>query len=108
MLLFTTQGFYSVVEDRDDPRWLLVRARTRGDLEALGSQVEGIGIFESADADYRWRARLLREEWLAAVAQLAHAIDYPNFKAAVDERQGSRRASLYSKVWLVLRRLGRP
>ena len=108
MWLFTTQGFYSVVEDRDDPRWLLVRARTREDLAALGSQVEGLQIFESADADYRWRARLLREEWLAAVAQLAHAVDYPNFKEAVAERQGSRRASIYSKVWLVLRRLGRP
>jgi len=108
MWLFTTQGFYSVVEDRDDPQWLLVRTRTREDLTALGSQVEGLEVFENADADYRWRARLLREEWLAAVAQLAHAIDYPNFKEAVDERQGSRRASLYSKVWLVLRRLGRP
>lgn len=80
MWLFTTQGFYSVVEDRDDPRWLLVRARTREDLAALGSQVEGLEVFESADADYRWRARLLREEWLAAIAQLVHAVDYPNFK----------------------------
>ena len=105
MWLLTTQGFYSVVEDRDDPRWLLVRARTRDDLEALGSQVEGLEVFETPEADYRWRTRLLREEWLAAVAQLAVAIDYPNFKDAVDARQGSRRASLYSKVWLVLRRL---
>ncbi len=107
MWLLTTQGFYSVVEDRDDPHWLLVRARTRADLEALGEQVEGLEIFDDPDADYRWRARLLREEWIAAAAQLAHAIDYPNFKQAVDERQGPRRAWLYEKVWLVLRRLGR-
>ncbi len=95
-----------MVEDRDDPRWLLVRARTRGDTEALGLQVEGIEVFEDTEADYRGRARLLREEWLAAVAQLAHAIDYPNSRQAVEERQAPRRASLYEKVWLVLRRLG--
>src|SRR4051812_47855589 len=107
MWFLTTQGFYSVVEDRDDSRCLLVRARTRADLEALGDQIVGLEVLETREADYRWRARVLREEWVAAAAQLAHAIDYPNFKEAVDERQGSRRSSLYLKVWLVLRRLGR-
>ena len=106
MWLLTTQGFYSVVEDRDDPRWLLVRARTRADLEALRAQIEDIEVFEKPEADYRWRARVLREQWLAAVAQLAAGVDYPNVKDAVHERQGPRRSSLYMKVWLVLRRLG--
>ena len=106
MWLLTTQGFYSVVQDRDDPRWLLVRARTRGDLEALRAQIAGIEVRESPDAGYRWCARVLREEWLAAAAQLASEIDYPNFKDAVHDRQGPRRSSLYMKVWMVLRRLG--
>jgi len=106
MWLLTTQGFYSVVEDRDDSRWLFVRARTRTDLEALRNQITDIEVVQSADADYRWRARVLREQWLAAAAQLASEIDYPNFKDAVLERQGPKRSSLYMKVWLVLRRLG--
>ena len=105
MWLLTTQGFYSVVEDHDDPRWLLVRARARVDLEALRAQIEDIEVFETPEADYRWRARVLREQWLVAAAKLASAVDYPNFKDAVQERQGSRRSSLYMKVWLVLRRL---
>ena len=35
MWLMTTRGFYSVVEHRDDADRLLVRARTREDIEAL-------------------------------------------------------------------------
>ena len=35
MWIFTTQGFYSAVEHREDPDRLIVRARTREDIEAL-------------------------------------------------------------------------
>ena len=33
------------------------------------------------------------------------AVDYPNFKAAVDARQGEERHGVYAGVWGVLRRL---
>jgi len=105
--LLTTQGFYSVVADRGDQRRVVVRARTRGDLEALRRQIADLEVEETPDADYRWRARVFDFEWVAAAAQLAHEVDYPNFKESVAERQGPRRASLYSSVWDVLRRLQR-
>ncbi len=107
MWLLTTQGFYSVVADRDDDRHVLVRTRTRADLEALSRQIPDLEIEETPDADYRWRARVFAFEWVAVAAQLAHEVDYPNFKNAVAERQGVRRASLYSSVWDTLRRLQR-
>ncbi len=35
-------------------------------------------------------------------AALAKEIDYPNFKNAVAERQGTGRAHVYSDVWVTL------
>ena len=99
MWIVTTQGFYSVVADRDDPDRVLVRARVREDLEALKRQIPDLEIFEDRDADYRWRARVSREDWSHAAAQLAREIDYPNFKNEVAKRQGHERAGVYGRVW---------
>ena len=48
MWLITTQGFYSAVEHREDPERLIVRARTREDIEALAdiSKVDQAPIME--------------------------------------------------------------
>ncbi len=99
MWIFTTQGFYSAVEHRGDPDLLIVRARTREDIEALQAQIPGLEPFEDATADYRWRAVVKREEWIAALALLGAGVDYPNFKSAVAQRQGHDRASCYGRVW---------
>lgn len=102
MWLTTTHGFYSVVQHRDHHDKLVVRARSREDIEALESVIPGLEPYSDARADYRWRAVVSRAEWVAAVAQMVVEIDYPNFKSAVAERQGSRRASLYGEVWRTL------
>ena len=94
MWLFTTQGFYSVVADRDDPHRVLVRARARGDIEALRDQTPDLESIESAGSDYRWRAFVSREDWTKAVAELATAIDYDNFKNAVGDRRAASGATL--------------
>lgn len=102
MWLLTTRGFYSVVEDHSDPDRVIVRARTRGDLESLRGVVSHVEIEETPERDYRFRASVHRVMWAAGVAELAMEIDYPNFKNAVAERQGSERAHLYSDVWATL------
>ena len=107
MWVFTTQGFYSVVADRNDPGQVLVRGRAREDLEALKGQIADLEIFEDRAADYRWRAYVSREQWRDAVAQIAEEIDYPNYKDAVAERQSHDRASVYGRVWSVLQSLQR-
>ena len=105
MWLITTDGFYSVVRHRDDPDKLLIRARTREDIEALREWIPGLEPYSDRRADYRWRAVVRRVKWVAAVAQMIGEIDYPNFKAAVGRRQGRDRAALYGEVWSTLLRL---
>ena len=102
MWLVTTRGFYSVVENHDDPEGLLVRARVREDLESLADLIPGLGVEETPERDYRFRAAVTRDAWATAAAELAREIDYPNFKNAVAERQGSSRAHVYSGVWGIL------
>ena len=102
MWLFTTRGFYSVVEDHGDPDRVLVRARVREDLESLADLIPALEVQETPERDYRFRAQVTRDAWAAAATQLAREIDYPNFKDAVRDRQGSDRAHVYSGVWGML------
>ena len=46
-----------------------------------------------------------KADWQNALASMAGAIDYDNFKDAVAERQDAERARLYSGVWSLLRTL---
>lgn len=106
MWLMTRYGFFSIVEkpaDRDDGM-LTVRARVRGDLDALRKHVmPGLGLIaEQAGTDYRFRARALRVDVSAALAKLAGELDYSNFKDEVALKQGKGRAAVYGKVWDVL------
>src|SRR3954454_8108561 len=104
MWILTTQGFYSVVEDRDDENRVLIRARRREDLEALKRQIPDLQIHETSppDHDYGYRAFVTRDEWCEAAGQLAGEIDYDNFKNAVYDGQGSEREHLYHEIWLKL------
>ena len=103
MWLFTTIGFFSVVEDADHPDTLKVRARVREDLEALRQRhLPDLEIIESDHTDYRYRAFVARDEWAHAAQMLAVGIDYPNFKSAVAERQGHERAARYGRVWATM------
>lgn len=102
MWLITTRGFYSIVADHYEDGNVLVRARVREDLEALGDLIRGLEVVETPERDYRFRVSVPREVWEGVAAVLAEEIDYPNFKSAVAERQGSARAHVYSDVWVTL------
>jgi len=73
MWIITTTGFYSVVEKRWDSErgTLTVRARVRGDLDALRTKYlpELEPTQEDADADYRYRAQAPRAAVAAAFAR---------------------------------------
>lgn len=110
MWIMTDLGFFSIVEkpgDRAAGR-LTIRARVRGDLEALRASVlPGMGdIVEGGGTDYPYRAAAPRGELAVALANLAMKLDYANFKDAVKSRQGAARAAAYGEVWQALHDLG--
>lgn len=94
MWLCMNDGFVSVVEDRDDPGLLCVRARRRRDLAALLPDVKIVR--SGPGADYAWRAWVTREKLSFVIAERIVRIDYGNFKNSVQEDDLHR---LYSGFW---------
>lgn len=116
MWLQTKIGFYSVVEHDDDVQTVLIRARSRTDLENLCdvadavrrdyAEGEALGIDHKAiqftpNADYHYRIICPRVSWMEVSLRLMTEIDYGNFKNAVSERDPDR-SHLYHSVWNVL------
>jgi len=104
MWIFTSKGFLSIVEDRDDPARLLVRARYEGDIERHFGEEAGVSELEFSD--YRFRAFLPREEVQAVLDRELSLLDYGNFKNSFDrnnvslapETREERHEALF-KVW---------
>ena len=109
MWLITPVGFFSVVQKADDiaADTLTVRARVRGDLDALREHyLPSLGqVQESKTNDYRFRALAPRADVAAAMASMVNQLKYSNFKSQVATVQGNARAHLYHGVWDVLHRL---
>jgi hypothetical protein len=81
MWIFSRRGFYSVVEHKDNPNLILVRARREQDLANLIRGYElAHKITEHPDFDYRWRLIVDRLTWQELSAPLLAEIDYPSFK----------------------------
>ena len=104
MWLFARFGFFSVVVDKDNPGYLLVRARMPGGLETLKSRyLPELGpIAETPERDYRFRASVRKQAFTATVSSIAEDITYANFKDEVKHVQGDRRAAWYADVWSVM------
>jgi 8-oxo-dGTP pyrophosphatase MutT (NUDIX family) len=104
----TSVGFFSVVRKRGDTD-LTVRARVRGDLEALAEKyLPTLGPIEAGGGtDYPYRARTSASDFAVAVARIVEDVDYSNFKDSVLDRQGRERAHIYGEVWSALRELAR-
>jgi len=106
MWLFTTDGFYSAVEDKHDPSFILVRTRTAQDAANLQDRLAAIRCHVEVEAtphaDYGWRLLVPRLMWAIYLQNAVEAIDYTNFKDKVHEVQGQKRSDLYLDVWSTL------
>lgn len=105
MWLVTTEGFVSIVEDRDDPSMLQVRARMPEDISG---NFPGAAVLVVAGADYRYRARVNRQEVADRLAAAAMAIDYTShFKDVALERSAgsAERYGAYFGTWAAMARL---
>jgi hypothetical protein len=103
MWIFTTFGFFSVVQKAGEER-LTVRARAKADLDALRSQYLPTlsATIEGAGTDYRYRATVPRADLAEAMSRIATDVTYSNFKSEVARRAGHERAKRYGRVWDVM------
>lgn len=99
MWIFTTFGFFSVVQKKPSDELLTVRARDPEDLDRLRERLPELGPTRLEGGDYCCRARVPRAAFAAGLATIASEIDYDNFKNAVQESMGSQRARVYHEVW---------
>jgi hypothetical protein len=86
MWLFTSDGFVSIVADKDDTRGdrLLVRARDKMHITNVFPDAE---VFSKQPSDYQWRAWVSREDVADAMMRQVQGLDYTNFKdSIIDDR----------------------
>jgi hypothetical protein len=111
MWLFTTTGFFSIVEKPEDRAAgkLTVRARVKSDLAALRSRyLPELGPINERTGDYRFHAKAPRRAVARALALAAEDIGYSNFKNEVARTQGPVRHDLYARVWEAMWELQQP
>jgi len=97
MWLFHPLGFASIVKNEDDPATLIVRSRFAGDLNKL---FPGCRVRKTPARDYLYRATVKRERVAQRLAEMATAIDYPNFKDTVADDEV--RSVAYGDIWEIL------
>ncbi len=102
MWLATQHGFYSIVRKEED--LFFVRARVRQDLVNLVDMMKlDVEIQEWPQADYRYRIFVGLETLLEMMVQVTAAIDYPNFKARVYQKEDqSDKLGPYHRIWEVM------
>ena len=92
-------AFLSIVINRDNKSELLVRARVKGDIEAIFPDAD---VFEDNNADYKYRAFIAKAKVAAKMMFKMTEINYDNFKNSVKEIE---RKTAYGNVWVELRKL---
>ena len=95
MWIFLPNSMLSIVEKPGDRAagTLTVRGRIKGDIEAV---FPGAVIEADTGTDYRFRAKVPREQVAKAMHEAVMNLDYSNFKGAVKD---SKRHDAYMRVW---------
>ena len=106
MWLFTTIGFFSVVQKRGNS-FLTVRARVASDLDRLREKYmpELSETIKGQGSDYPCRATISHEDFAKGMVKIVKAIQYDNFKTEVETKMGSKREAIYHEVWSSLLKL---
>lgn len=117
MWVFTTGGFVSAVEHRDNPELLMVRARDRQSLDSMLDAIELAGHAEgvehetgevtmAAPSDYPWRVVVPKSTFAVwAQHEILNGITYENFKDAADEERGDPYHKCLMGVWTAMLQL---
>ena len=95
MWIMLNNAFLSIVENRNNKDELLVRARIEGDIERVFPEADS---FQDEQADYKYRAYVLRKEVEKMIALKVSEINYGNFKGSISPKDRSRHDA-YLRVW---------
>ena len=106
MWIFTTVGFFSVVQKSGD-LFLTVRARVASDLERLRKKYmpQLSETTQGKGTDYPYRATISHEDFAKGMETIVRSIHYGNFKAEVEAKMGSKRETIYHEIWRTLLKL---
>lgn len=109
MWIFSKIGFFSVVEHKDDPDLVMVRARYKEDIDRLHHAIMDFSkvdlpVERTLNADYYFRMTIPKMTWARIMEAVAADIDYTNFKNAVHHMEPGVRAKAYMEVWDAMRR----
>ena len=101
MWLFTPNAFFSVVEDYNNKKNLMVRARFSGDIQNVFS----VQAEHTPENDYPYRASIPKETVAEVVASNILRINYHNFKDEAQNVLGlneNKRLNALHSVWSVM------
>ena len=93
MWIYLTEGAFSIVAHRDKPDHLLVRSRHP---EAITRAFPNAEQYYIMDADYPYRADILRHLVSTTLMQRLALMTYDNFKNTVDDESYSQ---LLKNTW---------
>lgn len=96
MWIFLKDSFLSIVQKPGDSDTLTVRARIKGDIEAVFPDAQ---VIQGGGTDYRFRAKIPREVVAKAMHDQVMNLTASNFKASV---KGKKRHDAYFGVWQVM------
>lgn len=100
MWICKNDAFLSIVNDPNSKAHLLVRARRKGDIEAVFGNDYPVVTLERRD--YQFRAAIPRPAVADAVAKCLLDINYGNFKDSVAD---ANLHDAYANVWGVMAQL---
>lgn len=99
MWIFLNNAFLSMVEHREQPDKLMVRARCEGDIQRVFGEVL---VTETPAADYRFRTVVHKATAMSVISGKVLGINYDNFKNSVAETD---RHHAYAGCWHSMYRL---
>jgi len=105
MWIFTTIGFISAAQDKQDKNAIQIRCRSEQDIDAIQQAFYEAGHSvqsprETPDADYRWRMVVPKDAFLALILHLGERVNYANFRHAAHEAgQGDKPLM---RVWSIM------
>lgn len=82
MWVFTSKSFVSIVEYPGETEFLWVRARFPGHIEEA---FPGFEVHETPECDYRYRARIGRDNVARWLSREVQEVRYGNFKQSIGE-----------------------